>query len=241
MTPVLSAVYDELLARAMQPPEADGFERWVQAFLRRTGRFDAGGVEAARRMDAAREDALCRGGWAARLAGGLSDPAEQSLAALLPRAHRGVFVFDRVREHRIVRDILQGGAFLLVPRDSVGREVIDDNEGAVCVARLVGGMDGCAMLPGVVFHRADATPHIVEVVATARERGMAVDDVCEALLRMDHALQTLSRVRPAYAYRSEALAWRDAEGVAGSAMAMTAWHGRGKRREQGREGPPGKP
>ncbi len=209
MTPVLSAVYDELISQATRAPVAAEFDAWVKRFLQRTGTFSADHPEALRRLDAAREDALCRGGWAARLAGTLSDPAEQTLAALLPRAHRGVFLFEQVGARHVVRDIATGAAFLLVPRDSVGREIIDDNQGSVCVARVVGGADGCALLPGVVFHRADATPYIEQVTAAARACGMQVDDVCDALLRMDHALQTLSRVRPAFAYRAEALVWRD--------------------------------
>lgn len=209
MTPVLSAVYDELVAQATSPSVSEQFDAWVRRFLAHTGTFPADHPEGARRLDAAREDALCRGGWAARLAGSLSDPAEQTLAALLPFAHRGVFVFEQAGGYRIVRDILSGAAFVLVARDSVGREIIDDNQGAVCVARLVGAADGCAMLPGVVFHRADATPFIHAVTDEARSRGMGADEVCDAMLRMDYALQTLSRVRPAFAYRVEGLVWRD--------------------------------
>lgn len=209
MTPVLSAVYDELVARALRSPNSFEFEVWVKRFLERTGSFPPDHPDSPRRLDAAREDALCRGGWAAQLAAELSDPAEQAMAALLPRAHRGAFLFEPVGPHHVVRDIISGAAFALVPRDSVGREILNDNEGAVCVARLVGGADGCAVLPGVVFHRADATPHIREVTEQALARGMAGDDICDALLRMDHAMQTLSRVRPGFAYRADALVWRD--------------------------------
>ncbi len=210
MTPVLSAVYDELIARATTPPHAEPFDRWVQGFLARTGVFPADHPESVRRLEAAREDALCRGGWAARLLPRLSDPGEQTLASLIPRAHRGVFSFETVAGVHVVQELLSGAAFVLVRRDSVGREVVDDNLGSLCVGRIVGASDGCAMLPGVVFHRADATACIESVVKVARDRGVPADQVCDALLRMDFALLTMSRIRPAFAYRPELLEERDA-------------------------------
>ena len=43
------------------------------------------------------------------------------------------------------------------------------------------------------------------VLDAARTKGLSTDDVLDALLRMELSLRTLSRVKPAYAYRPEAL------------------------------------
>ena len=61
------------------------------------------------------------------------------------------------------------------------------------------------MLPGAVFHARDATPCITPVLAAARERGLGTGETLDALLRMNRALRSLSRVKVGYAYRVEAL------------------------------------
>jgi hypothetical protein len=43
------------------------------------------------------------------------------------------------------------------------------------------------------------------LLPVAKERGMATHAALDALLRMDHALRTLSRVKAAFAYRKESL------------------------------------
>jgi hypothetical protein len=65
-----------------------------------------------------------------------------------------------------------------------------------------------ALLPGAVFHPRDATTAIELVLGAARARDLSTDDVLDALLRMERTLRSLSRVKAAYAYRSEALAHR---------------------------------
>jgi hypothetical protein len=205
VTPVLSAVYDEMLAWASAPPLAHAANQWVRAFLDRTGRFPQEDPVAATRLTVAWEDALCRGGLARRLLTGFSDPAERQLGQMVAVAHRGVFSFDRVGVHCLLHDLVSGAAFVLVAGDTIARGVVDDNLGALCQARIVGAPDGCSMLPGVVFHQADATSCIEQVVQHAREQGMTADALCDALLHMEFALRTMSRGRPALAYRPEAL------------------------------------
>jgi hypothetical protein len=73
---------------------------------------------------------------------------------------------------------------------------------------VVAAADGAAILPGVIFHPPDASPLIESVVATGRSRGMAPEDICDALLRMESTFRRLSRVKIAYAYKAEALAPR---------------------------------
>ena len=62
-----------------------------------------------------------------------------------------------------------------------------------------------ALLPGAVFHARDATPCIEPLLVAARSKGMTGEAVLDALLRMQRALRSLSRVKVAYAYRVEAL------------------------------------
>ena len=72
-----------------------------------------------------------------------------------------------------------------------------------------------ALLPGGVFHPRNAIPAIEVVVAAARERDLPTSETLDALLRMERSLRALSRVKPAYAYRPEALA---PPGTAGGAV-----------------------
>jgi hypothetical protein len=165
--------------------------------------------ESEERLRAAWDDVLTRGGLAAEIADALDDPGERALARVLSRAHRGVFRLTVQNGHGIVVDAVSGASFLLIRRDDIGRAVAaTSDETALFEARVVAAADGCAMLPGVIFHPADATSHIHRIIATARQRGMSEDDLCDALLRMHHAFSTLSRVKIAYAYKLEALSAR---------------------------------
>ncbi len=205
MTPVLSAVYNELLERANSTPHKEKARSWVYAFVERTGSFVADHPCTPYRLAAAWEDALCRGGLASALLGQLHDHAERTIAQLLTRAHRGVFRFETEAQHHLVHDLLSGASFMLVARDDIGREVAGDNLGGMCQGRVVAAADGCAMLPGVVFHAPEATAQIVAVVRHGLKLNMASDEVLDALLRMDHSFRTMSRVRPQFAYRVQAL------------------------------------
>ena len=204
MTPVLTAVYEGLLEIAGRSPYAGKSRVLVRRFLETTGKFDAEHPCSQVRLTAAWEDALCRGGLALDMIGCL-DEAERGLGLLITRAHRGVFRFEVSRGARLAHDLWSGASFLLVGRDDVGREMRGDSLGALCQGRVVGAADGCALLPGVVFHAPEATASIESVLQHAAERNLDTNRVCDALLRMDHALQTLSRVKPAYAYRAEML------------------------------------
>jgi hypothetical protein len=73
------------------------------------------------------------------------------------------------------------------------------------VGRLVAGADGCAVLPGRVWLPEEALPLLPPIFRAARARGLGVDEVAEALLRMEHALATQSRIKPQVAFRPEGL------------------------------------
>lgn len=204
MTPALSAVYDELVARAAAAPFADESEARRSAFTKRTGAFpDDHGARAARDA-AAWEEVLVGGGLAERIGDALDDPGERAMADVIARGQRGVFRLVRVGAHRVVEDLWGGGAFLLLPRDELARADGGTGE-ALLVGRVVAGTDGCAVLPGIVWLPAEATPLVAPIVAAARARALAVDALADSLLRMDHVLATMSRVKTAYAFREAAL------------------------------------
>ena len=121
---------------------------------------------------------------------------------------------SQLGSHRAAYDILSGAVFLVLARDDIGREVLasgGDDE-ALFEARVVAATDGCAMLPGIIFHPPDATPLIYEIIGAGKQRGMSRDDLCDALLRMQHTFRNLSRVKISYAYKVEALAMAAEEG-----------------------------
>jgi hypothetical protein len=209
VTPALSAVYDELLERASAPPLIERADALRKAFFARTqGSVAAQSPPAEARIKASWDDALTTGGLAAIIGGDLQDPAERALARAISRAHRSLFrvAFDQGR--RLAEDLLSGASFVILPRDDMGRAAFggeEDGEDPLFEARIVAASDGCATLPGIVFHPTDATPHICTIVAAARARGMAPGSICDALLRMEHTFTTLSRVKIAFAYRLETL------------------------------------
>lgn len=207
MTPALSAVYDELLARASEPPVEARARALREAFWRRTSILPPTGTsEPEDRVLAAWDDALTSGGLAAELAPGFQDAAERALARVLPRAHRGVFHLQRAGGHILAADLISGASFILLPRDDVARGVAaSEDDAPLFEARIVAATDGCATLPGVIFHPPDATVLIEQIVRTGRQRGMPRDALCDALLRMHHAFFNLSRVKIGYAYKVEAL------------------------------------
>ena len=208
MTPALSAVYDELLERASRPPLGERAARHRRAFEQRTGLFAQDHPRRASRDAAGWEDALVAGGLAELIGRGLDDPAEQALCRVIGRAQPGVFQLRASGKHPLLRDHWGGGEFLVLARDEVGRSAGDADE-TVLLGRIVAGLDGCAVLPGLVWLPAEAAPLLPGLLAEARERGMTAALFIEALLRMDHALSTLSRVKARYAFRVEALGRRD--------------------------------
>jgi hypothetical protein len=169
----------------------------------------AGPPEREARANAAWDEALTRGGLAAELAPGFDDPAERSLVRVLSRAQRGVFRLAIDAGRTTALDLVGGGSFLLLPRDDTIRAVPEATlEVTLFDGRIVAASDGCALLPGVVFHPPDALSQIERVVASARQKDLAHDEVCDALLWMQDAFVTLSRVKIAYAYNPEALSTR---------------------------------
>lgn len=207
MTPALTAVYEELLTRASAPPMTERAIGLRDAFLRRTSSSSRAPTEPEDRFRAAWDDALTAGGLAAELAEGFDDPSERALARVLSRAHRGVFRMSQLDAHRIAQDVISGASFIVLPRDDIGREVLalGGEDSPLFEARIVAATDGCAMMPGIIFHPPDATPLIDELIDVGTARGMSRDELCDALLRMQHTFRNFTRVKIGYAYKAEAL------------------------------------
>jgi hypothetical protein len=209
VTPALSAVYDELLTRAAAPPLSERADALRKSFFARTqGSVASQTPEPESRVRASWDDALTTGNLATTIEPSLDDPAERSLARAISRAHRSLFRLATDHGRRIAEDLLSGASFLILPRDDIGRaefagEQIEEDP--LFDARIVAASDGCATLPGIIFHPTDAMPHIHKIIDVARARGLSADQVCDALLRMEHTFSTLSRVKIAFAYKLEAL------------------------------------
>jgi hypothetical protein len=133
----------------------------------------------------------------------------------LERAHRGLFrVSDTDRD--VLEDVWSGAELVVTTMDEASHAELDASSGQLFDARVVGASPmlsspgpsqamTVALLPGAVFHSRDATEHIALVLEAALARRMSTGDTLDALLRMQRALRSLSRVKPGYAYRAEAL------------------------------------
>lgn len=134
---------------------------------------------------------------------------ERAWLGPLERAHRGLFRISAA-DRDVLEDVWSGAELVMSTMDEASRAELDASSGQLFDARVVGCDDPptVALLPGAVFHPRDATEHVAPVLAAARTRGMSTGDTLDALLRMQRALRSLSRVKPAYAYRAEALSPR---------------------------------
>ena len=212
VTPALRAVYDELVERAARPPFADRAQALRDGFLERCGRPDPGCSAAGVRDAAAWEDALVRGRLAVEIGAQMSDPAERATATGLAHSQRGVFIFAEIGSVLVARDLWSAAEFVLAAGDDVAREMAAAGrlaESPLCEARVMATDQGCAVLPGPVFHPLDARQHVHQVLAVAHQRGLDTDTVMDALLEMEHTWHTLSRVKVTYAYRPERLPGAD--------------------------------
>ena len=202
-----------MLTRAADDKRTSRVLELRAAFEARTGSFSPRDSFFEPRSAAFWDDALTSGGFGREL---LSDLSAESAAMVEPfaRAHRGLF---RVEAHHdfgddrfLLVDEWSGAEFLVEPASAGLRDALERVSGLV-EGRVVGvppshlGAEKIVLLPGAVFHAADAIDPIRALFPEARARKMETHGFLDALLRMDHALRALSRVKPAFAYRKEAL------------------------------------
>jgi len=196
---------DEMLARAAVAERRERVAALRAEFEARTGSFVPSDAYFEARSAAFWDDALTRGAFGRELAGELGQGAA-AIATPLARAHRGLFRAAPAAEGFHLVDEWSGAEFVALPATEGLRDALERAAGLID-GRVLGVPDGpIVLLSGALFHAADALEPMRALLPIARERSMATHDVLDALLRMDRALRTLSRVKAAFAYRKEALA-----------------------------------
>jgi hypothetical protein len=204
--PDLAFVYEELQQRALQPSFEQAYTELREAFEDRTGTFPVDHGKAGERAAAAWEHVLIADRLAIGLSQEMSDPGERELTETMCKAQLGLYELCAHGGHRYVHDGWRGASFLLMPRDDMHRNAMALPEAnGVFLGRVLALPEGCTVLPGAIWLPGDAVPLLPNLVAQAQQREMSLQNFSYALLRMDHAFATLSRVKAAFAFRPEAL------------------------------------
>jgi hypothetical protein len=202
----VAAAVDEMLAAAAAPARQSRVLAMRASFEARTGTFSPRDTFFEDRSAAFWDDALTLGAFGRELSSELGEGA-RGLVEPFARAHRGLFRVE-AGEH---------GAFVLVDEWSGAELAAEPSSPGLrdALERATGLVDGrvvgvprprqVVLLPGAAFHSADATEPMRALLPEARARELGTHELLDALLRMDHALRTLSRVKPAFAYRRESL------------------------------------
>lgn len=202
----------EAVARIVQlggkPQHAPAVATLRAAFQARTGAFAPDDPWYEERIRAFWCDAVTGGRLGRRVEAELT-AGERAWQMPLERTHRGLFRLggEGAGAGALLIDVWSGVALEVGVMDDASRAELDASSGQLLDGRVLGADDPftVALLPGAVFHPRDATPHIAPVLAAARSQGLSTTDTLDALLRMHRARSSLSRVKPAYAYRAEAL------------------------------------
>lgn len=209
------AAYEELLALGAKPALAEAVAEMRSSFEARTGAFGPDDAWFDTRGQAFWDDALATQKFGRRAFDSLSEGA-RAWSPRFERAHRGLFRANHEAGAIVVADLWSGAAFVIdAPSDALASaleaaSVDTAGEDQLFDGRVVGCADpfSVVLLPGAVFHRAEASAAIEAVVAEAKKKDLAKEDALDALLRMDRKLQSHARVKPTYAYRADLLASR---------------------------------
>jgi hypothetical protein len=196
--------FERLVGKVGAGTPAERMSALHEAFEQRTGSFGPDDPWFESRSRAFWDDVMTRQR-GLEAAGDLGDE-ERPWADALSRSHRGLFQAESREGALILTDVLGGAVFLVHHVDVASRDAIASTSGlfdgtvvaATSPVRI-------ALLPGAVFHPEEASDAIAAVVGKARDRGIDDAALLDALLRMELSLRTFSRVKPAYAYRAEAL------------------------------------
>ncbi len=179
-----------------------------RAFEARTGVFGPEDAWFEARSAAFLDDALSSQGMARAIEQELASE-HRAYVTPLERAHRGLFRVRREGRGFLLSDAWSSVEFQIEPDDAGLADALKSAAGCFVDGRVVGAMNAghaeIALMPGAVFHSEDATSAILALLPLARERGLSTTSTLDSLLRMDHALRSLSRVKAAFAYRADAL------------------------------------
>jgi len=227
----VTPAYEAVLAAGAAERHAEHVRGMRRAFEARTGAFTPEDPWFEARSRAFWDDAVTAGGFARHVA---AEVAESPWVDAFGRAHRGLFLArldvdadDTARldagafgaagtarldaELWVLEDVWGGADFLVgAPGEGLREALLASiHSGSLLDGRVVARDEPTmlALLPGAVFHPADATEPIHVVLEAARARDVATGTVLDALLRMERNLRSLSRVKAAYAYRPDAL-WK---------------------------------
>ncbi len=202
----VALAYEAIVALGDSGDLAVEARRMREVFRKRSGTWGPEDAWFENRTRAFWDDALTTQGFA-ELARDRITSAQSAVAASFGRAHRGIFVVEEVddRGARLL-DLWSGAELLVRLLDDTQALAFEHAEGAMD-ARVTAGASGADLfvLPGAYHHPPDALEPANDVLAAARERGMSRDDTLDALLRMELVLRTSSRVKAAFAYRTETL------------------------------------
>jgi hypothetical protein len=210
-----NAAYEELLALGARPSCADIVAEMRKAFEERTGAFGPEDAWFDTRGSAFWDDALTTQKFGSR-ADGVSEGARE-WSVRFERAHRGLFRAFHEGQSFVLDDLWGGASFAIDPPNDALASALhaaceENGEEQFFDGRLVGSTDpfSVTLLPGAVFHRAEASVAIVSVVESAKAKNFSREEALDALLRMDRKLQSHARVKATYAYRAELLTQKSA-------------------------------
>jgi hypothetical protein len=201
----LALAVDAVVSRGILDAHKERVAAMHRRFEERTGAFSAEAPWFEARSRAFWDDAITRQGFARHVFAELPEEARDWVPSL-ERAHRGLFYASRIADRHLLRDLWSGAEFMVDDVDDASRSALDAPSGPFD-GRLAALSNPVrvGLLPGAVFHPEDATDPIERVLDAAREQRIPTDEVLDALLRMEMSLRTLSRVKPGYAYRIQAL------------------------------------
>jgi hypothetical protein len=212
ITMTLFEAYDAILALGASRERALRVAEMRREFERRTGEFSPEDPWFEARSRAFWDDAVTTQRFAEEVAQALPEAA-RAWVPRLGKAHRGLFVAvpGAAGEAPILRDLWGGAELVVHLLDAATKDAVRA-AAAPFDARLVGTDDPprVGMLPGAVFHAADAAQAIAAVVDRAKAEKRSGHDVLDALLRMERGYRASARVKAAYAYRADRLGPRGA-------------------------------
>jgi hypothetical protein len=201
--PAMTTAIDQMLSQAARPEWRERTAAMRAAFEARTGAFTPGDPFFEARSAAFWDDALTSGGFGRLLGASLDEPARACVEPFA-RAHRGLFRVAPEGRAFLLVDEWSGAEFVVEPATEGLRDALE-RASSLVDGRVAAVTGVVALLPGALFHAADALEPMRALLPEARKRKLATHTLLDALLRMDHALRSLSRVKAAFAYRREAL------------------------------------
>lgn len=201
----------ETVDRMAREADAATLARARAAFEARTGSFAPGEPWYEERIRAAFDDALAtfEGGALARTFAARADvqDAERAVARALPRSERGVFVAERGGAEHVICASLLGARFEVLSAGVAerlrGGERFDGR-----IASIGGVLE---ILPGAVFHPAEAHEALAGLAVEIAERGLPAGlgtqaDLADAILRMKMRFDRFTSIHARHVYRYDALA-----------------------------------